>query len=166
MASDWAEHFHRALTGARHPGDDIPAMLDGLFRALGSRKAVAAQLGVSPTTERRWRTGRQKPSVAGRGLAAATRRALLPADREREIRKGEGGGARLHVKGTVTVSGDTRPRVVRPGDYIPGPAMGRILSAWLGGDDAGAERLFWKATDRYYTAGMDIEPITDMWLED
>lgn len=152
--------FYEAVTGGL-PTDDgltFPELLARLAALSGSGAAAARRLGVADTTFYRWRRGVQRPKTGENVVRAAVRRTALAPGREQEIRTG---ARRLVIVGLgVQVSNDRRPRrVLRVGDHIPVRTMSRILNTWLSGDDDKTDRALWRAIDKYYTGGMDIEQV-------
>lgn len=66
----------------------------------------------------------------------------------------------MSIVGMVRVSNDTRERKIRVGDYIPIQVIGRIINAWLSGNDTQAVSQLQDAIAVYYVADMDLISIT------
>ncbi|MGY3340966.1 transcriptional regulator with XRE-family HTH domain [Streptomyces filamentosus] len=144
----------RKLTG-RAPGavereqkKSLPDRLKWLEKKhKGDDKEAAKAAGISLTTWRRWRSGKQKPkadSVAK--LDKATREALVPKGRRKRIAdstgKGEGlsgaplsGGAQMSA--WITISSDSRPRDLNLGGNLPPGRLNEVVNKYIEeGEDA------------------------------
>ncbi|MFB8384980.1 helix-turn-helix domain-containing protein [Streptomyces rubiginosohelvolus] len=145
----------RKLTG-RAPGavereqkKSLPERLKWLEKKhKGDDKAASKAAGLSLTTWRRWRSGKQKPkpdSIAK--LDKATRDALVPKGRRKLISnstgKGHGlsstaptGGASLSA--WFTISSDTRPRDINLAAALGPGALDKMVNAYIekGEDEA------------------------------
>lgn len=143
--------LYYAITGSTTrgtEGGDVRRMTREIERAIGGTYSdVARALGVPRTTWRNWRRGQRPKPGAFAVLQAAQRRARLSPKREAFLR----GRPAVRVYADVTVSRDTRTRVLRVSTYTSWHAMGRfnpILDAWLQGDDHRAALLFLAVIER------------------
>jgi hypothetical protein len=139
--------------------DDPAQLADALADLYGSGRAAARALGVAESTFRAWRRGSRPKGDRRREMVSQLRRNMAP-DR---LAAAHGDGE-LAIRGRVTVSGDTRERVVHPGRFIPKPVMGRVLAAWERVDDARAEAMLVNAIDRYYQP-LAFDRIDEVWFE-
>ncbi len=153
-----ADVFYDAASGGRRHEDasmSLPEMLAELVRIAGSGAKAAKLVGVSHTSFNRWRRGVQKPKAGADAVRQALRRQYLPAGKEKQIRTG---ALRLSLTATdIRVSSDSRPRTIRVGSHIPLPLMGRVVTAWLKGDDKRVENTLRNAIDKHYVPGMTID---------
>lgn len=153
---------------APHPyidGSDSPSYLAGYITGLfGSGRAAARYLGVSESTLRGWRRGRQ-PRIGQQAVLALARRAATYRSDGAYWRAWQGGpGGELTIRGVVVVSGDVRLRTVHPGRYIPRARMREVLTTWQDGDDARAEALLYSYMDQYYVP-MEFDSIDSVTIE-
>lgn len=162
------DKLFRKLTG-RAPGavqreqkKSLPDRLRWLEKKhKGDDKAAAKAAGLSLTTWRRWRSGKQKPkadSVAK--LDKATRDALVPKGRRKRISdstgkpqrgKGESQGHGLYkapptggaqMSAWVTISSDSRPRDLNLGGNLPPGRLDAVVNAYIEkGEDAAIQEL-------------------------
>jgi len=128
--------------------------------AAGSGRALGRHLGIAESTIRGWRHGATPRRPRQDAVIEAARR-LSSVGRFGRAYSGE---TELVIRGTVTVSNDTRPRTIYPGRYIPLTVIRTILDYWLTGDDDDTDQMLWSAIDTYYTP-MDIEHITFVGFE-
>ncbi|MFJ4343646.1 MULTISPECIES: hypothetical protein [unclassified Streptomyces] len=177
----------RKLTG-RAPGAVEREQKKGLGDRLrwlekkhkGDDKAAAKAAGISLTTWRRWRSGKQKPkpdSVAK--LDKATRDALVPKGRRKRISESTGKGRGLsagapsggaQMSAWVTISSDTRPRDLNLGGALGPGRLDAVVNAYVEfGEDAAILELK-KAIGEYLhvdpedvnihdVSGIDWEPL-------
>lgn len=150
--------LYRAITNGRSPATEIAsaaARLAELERAHGGGAAAARAVGVSLRTWQRWRVAaagtasaareRQRPSKASElRLTQAVRRARLKPGREARLRRSRV----LRVTGEYVVSSDRRQRSEDIGPHV-GALRGKILDAYLAGDNREMARLFTRALDEY-----------------
>lgn len=169
----------RKLTG-RAPGaiereqkKSLPDRLKWLEKKhKGSDKDAAKAAGISLTTWRRWRSGKQKPKADSIGkLDKATRDALVPKGRRKRIsestNKGGGtyaaaptGGAQMSA--WVTISSDSRPRDLNLGGNLPPGRLNQVVNAYVEkGEDAAVEELK-KAIGEYLHVDPDVIHIHDV----
>ncbi|MFD0441318.1 hypothetical protein [Streptomyces chartreusis] len=161
----------RKLTG-RAPGavereqkKSLPDRLRWLEKKhKGDDKAAAKAAGLSLTTWRRWRSGKQKPkpdSIAK--LDKATRDALVPKGRRKRIHdstgkpeRGKGpslssapptGGAQMSA--WVTISADSRPRDLNLGGNLPAGRLDDVVNAYIEKGEAAAVDELKKAIGEY-----------------
>lgn len=153
--------WYQAITLKTPPdeGASFGDLLAALVSRAGSGAAAARLLGVSPTTLYRWRRGVQSPKTGANVLRRVLRRADLSPSRERQLRTGD---LRLWITGRIIVSRDERVRTLRVGDYIPKAVHSRILTTWLSGADDRAEASLFRAIDKYYKDGLEIDTIDRM----
>lgn len=156
--ADLVDELYVGLTGqTTDAGLSMGDLLVRLVAVAGTGKAAAKALGVSPTTFYRWRRGVQQPKVKPDMIRATLRRQLLKPNLERQIRSKQ---KTLHIHGTITVSGDTRPRTLKVGNHIPATTMGRILNTWLRGEDDKVSTQLWNAIDKHYLRDIEIDALT------
>jgi transposase-like protein len=158
---DFRELWYQGIT-LKAPPPEVASfgdLLAALVGRAGSGAAAARLLGVSPTTLYRWRRGSQRPKTGANVLRRTIRRMDLSPAREQQIRRGD---IKLQITGVVQKSRDSRPRTIKPGEYIPVRVHSRILTTWLSGADDRAEASLWRAIDKYYTEGLDIDPVTSV----
>lgn len=153
------EAFYEALVGVpTDEGNSFVGMLDRLARVAGGKGRAAGLLGVNVSTFYRWRTGRQKPKTGEDTVRRVLRRALLTPEREKEVKKKI---KTLTIVGlSVVVSSDRRDkRTLHVGHHIPAATMARIVNTWKLGDDDKTEKALWRAIDKHYAEGLEIDDI-------
>ncbi len=154
-----AEAFYEALVGVpTDEGDSFVGMLDRLARVAGGKAKAAGLLGVNVSTFYRWRPGRQRPKTGEDTVRRVLRRALLTPAQEKEVKNKT---KTLTIVGlNVVVSSDRRDRrKLRVGQHIPASTMARIVNTWKLGDDEKTEKALWRAIDKYYAEGLEIDEI-------
>lgn len=154
-----AEAFYEALVEV--PSDELLSfgdMLNRLIRVSGGVGKAAAAIGVNPKTFYRWRTGRAKPKTGEATIRRVLRRTLLTPQREKEVKTKV---KTLTIVGLgVVVSSDRRVRrTLRVGQHIPARTMRNIVDTWKLGNDDKTEAALWRAIDKYYTEGIEIDEI-------
>lgn len=163
-----------------------------LKRMGGSVKDAAAKVGASPRTFKRWLTGEASPRANNdESLNRANRDVLAPQGRRDRlmssaddqyleldeddsgrgsIHRPEGVGAPVEggfvVDATITVSQDTRRRVVNLGEYLSRDQMGDMLASYLSGDPTAAATALTQGFEAYFPAaqvdavhGIDFGPL-------
>lgn len=145
-----------------------------LKRMGGSMKDAAAKVGASPRTFKRWLSGEASPRANNNeSLNRANRDVLAPQGRRDRlmrsaddqylelgeddsgsgsIRRPEGVGAPsggFIVDATITVSKDTRRRVVNLGEYLSRDQMGDMLASYMSGDPTAAETALTQGFESY-----------------
>lgn len=149
----------RKLTG-RAPGavereqkKSLPERLKWLEKKhKGDDKAASKAAGLSLTTWRRWRSGKQNPkpeSVAK--LDKATREALVPKGRRKRISESTGKGRGLsagapvggaQISAWITISSDERPRDLNLGGALQAGRLDDVVNAFIEhGEDAAIQEL-------------------------
>lgn len=141
-------------------------------KAKGDDKAAAKAAGISLTTWRRWRSGKQKPkpdSVAK--LDKATRDALVPKGRRSLISKSTGKGHGLSstaptggasISAWFTISSDSRPRDLNLAAALGPGALDDMVNAYIEkGEDAAIQELK-KAIGKYLHVDADDLNIHDV----
>lgn len=182
---DDATALTRAITrGAKQPAtDDVRDMVRTLETALGSKKAVAERLGVSPRTVERWVTSagqQRKPSGstldkmrdAVRTAPELRRQALSPRREARIRNKGSYVrmsatiGATSPIPGGQDLQFSGRPRTIG-GDadrplHLDADHMSAILDAYLAGDDEGIRDVFQDALGDAYYGSVEWQDVTGL----
>lgn len=170
------EVLMRKLTG-RAPGavererkKSLPERVKWLEKKhKGDEKAAADAAGLSLTTWRRWRSGKQKPSAKSvEKLDRATREALVPKGRRNRIERSTKGGQSFDHRPTggavlsawITISSDSRPRDINLGANLPEGRLNAIVKAFTEGGEAEAEKEL-KAAIREYLGGGASTPYED-----
>lgn len=174
----------RKLTG-RAPGavqreqkKSLPDRLRWLEKKhKGDDKAAAKAAGLSLTTWRRWRSGKQKPkadSIAK--LDKATRDALVPKGRRKRISDSTGKGERgkapkltqapptggAQMSAYITISADSRPRDLNLGGNLPPGRLNEVVNQYIEkGEDAAIQELK-KAIGEYLHVDADDIHIHDV----
>lgn len=139
-----------ALTGGQDTAGSVGDQVATLMAAAGGSPGRAAALaGIPGRTWRYIRSGTRQPSAATRQkLTAAVRQLQVPPDRRAWLRRKGHHGPQVVISGEIVVSNDSRTRSIfltgwprlpdRPAaDQVDG-VMGRVLDAWLTGDDTAA----------------------------
>lgn len=165
------EATYKALAGrtTRLESGSPKAQVAHLEKQYGSMAEASRKTGIPRTTLRRWKMGLGAPK--GDRLTKAVRESLVPAGRRkrvtrstgqarysrgethtmgrgsRGVRSGHGG---LTVSANVTVSNDTRDRVLFVGQHVGGDVGEELLNAFLSGDDTRVEEILHSALSAYF----------------
>jgi len=159
-----ADAVYRALTG-RSPrtGTQVtPATLRELERSYGGVAKAAAAAGVGRETWRRWRLGTQAPRPANlEHMLEAVRRSRLAAGRRRRLLHGK---PQMYVSGRMTVSSDTRHRVLATEELMP--SQGQIAELIDAYDADNADRMERGLNDIIgnYVPGLVANDVDRLWI--
>ncbi|MGW6310201.1 hypothetical protein ACWFRQ_38200 [Streptomyces niveus] len=174
----------RKLTG-RAPGavqreqkKSLPDRLKWLEKKhKGDDKAAASAAGLSLTTWRRWRSGKQKPSAKSvEKLDKATRDALVPKGRRKRINESTGKGQRgkaptltqappiggAQMSAHITISSDSRPRDLNLGGNLHQGRLDAVVAAYVEKGEEAAIAELKKAIGEYLHVDADHIIIHDV----
>lgn len=127
-------------------GDQVAILMAA---ADGSPGRAAKLAGIPERTWRYVRSGTRQPSAQTRQrMSAAVRQLQVPPERRAWLRRKGHHGPQVVISGEIVVSEDSRVRSIYLSGWPPLPdrpaadqvdgVMGRVLDAWLTGDDAAA----------------------------
>lgn len=170
---------YKAITGRtpRLERGPMAARVDFLEKKYGSLAGASRATGVSRSTLRRWRDGEAKPKPASeRKLTQSLRKAMVPERRQNRIRRSTGRvtpapGARvkgpghggISITATVRVSDDERERTLNIGQHLDQETAGRLLDAFMAGDDAQAQAIMEQGmTDYFGTTSWQVSDVSDI----
>ncbi|WP_043478912.1 transcriptional regulator [Kitasatospora sp. MBT66] len=174
------EAFYRAVT-KRSPKSEpktAEAQVGWLAKRFkGDHKKAAEKAGVSPTTFKRWMTGKQKPGgKSAEKLTKAVRAELVPEGRRSRIagstdkptsRTARATGG-FSIEATIRISNDTREREIMPGRHLSPGALNKVMSAFMEGNDEQAMAELNEVLKGYFgtsafevldVTGLDLSPI-------
>lgn len=120
-----------------------------LTQTYGSGRAASRATGIPESTLRGWRKGVQPQGRAKEMLEEAARAAAVETNSGHYYDAFDG-TLELSIRGSFTVSNDTRVRTVYPGRYIPLGDIQAVLDLWSLGDDDQAEARLIAAIDEWY----------------
>jgi transcriptional regulator with XRE-family HTH domain len=153
------DHLKTAALARRvQPPKTLAAQLRFLEKRMGSQRAVADALGVTPRTIQRYksRAGERRTPRADLAtrISKLTREESmkgLSTRRENQLRR----GARFFVSGFIgpKVPGSPTARSRTIATYIPGELMNPVVDALRAGDDQAANDAFTEALDLTYFDG-------------
>lgn len=162
LVGELGKHLTGRHVGVPHLDRSPQANALILIDIAGSGRAAARMLGVAESTFRGWRHGVQPRGGVNQAIVSAARRlAALNSGRLAYARATTG----LAIRGTFTVSKDTRTRDIYPGRQMPRATMTRILNRWAAGeDDHKVEQSLIRAIDRWYQP-LQFDRIEAVWFE-
>jgi hypothetical protein len=169
---DMGDALFRAFTkrSPKSEGRSMDKRAGWFEKAFGGAKKAAEAVGVSPSTWRRWKSGKSQPKPESLAKAnKAARGALVPEGRRKRVKASAGEGSPLagvrpsgglSITATVKVSEDEREREINLGGYISEERMNAVMGAFLDGNDARATQLMQQSISEYVGRHADVTDVS------